>query len=73
MILIEIEDDGKGIDVERVRKKAIDRGIIHPNKQLSDVEAFNLIFDPGFSTLRRLPTSRDGALASMWLNGKLKS
>jgi two-component system, chemotaxis family, sensor kinase CheA len=54
MILIEIEDDGKGIDVENVRKKAIDRGIIHPNKQLSDVEAFNLIFDPGFSTAEKI-------------------
>ncbi|MDA3950507.1 MAG: chemotaxis protein CheA, partial [Spirochaeta sp.] len=54
MILIEIEDDGKGIDVDGVRKKAIDRGIIHPNKQLSDVEAFNLIFDPGFSTAAKI-------------------
>lgn len=52
MILIEIVDDGRGIDVDAVRKKAIDRGIIHPSKQLSDVEAFNLIFDPGFSTAK---------------------
>lgn len=50
MILIEISDDGHGIDIEAVRKKAIDRGIIHPNKALTDVEAFNLIFDAGFST-----------------------
>lgn len=54
MILIEIEDDGAGIDVDRVRAKAIDRGLIHPNKQLSDVEAFNLIFDPGFSTAQKI-------------------
>ncbi|SIQ01350.1 two-component system, chemotaxis family, sensor kinase CheA [Alkalispirochaeta americana] len=52
MILIEIVDDGRGIDVDAVRRKAIDRGIIHPSKQLSDVEAFNLIFDPGFSTAK---------------------
>ena len=50
MILIEVSDDGQGIDVDKVRRKAIDRGVIHPNKNLSDVEAFNLIFDPGFST-----------------------
>ncbi|MDT8297176.1 MAG: chemotaxis protein CheW, partial [Spirochaetaceae bacterium] len=50
MIVIEIADDGAGIDVEKVRNKAIDRGIIHPNKALSDIEAFNLIFEPGFST-----------------------
>jgi two-component system chemotaxis sensor kinase CheA len=54
MILIEVIDDGRGIDVDAVRKKAIDRGVIHPNKQLSDVEAFNLIFDPGFSTAREI-------------------
>lgn len=54
MILIEISDDGRGIDVEAVRSKAIARGVIHPNKQLSDVEAFNLIFDPGFSTAKEI-------------------
>ena len=50
MIIIEIGDDGNGIDVEAVKKKAIDKGLIHPSKVLSDVEAFNLIFEPGFST-----------------------
>ena len=50
MIVIEIADDGAGIDVDKVRKRAIDRGVIHPNKALSEVEAFNLIFEPGFST-----------------------
>jgi two-component system, chemotaxis family, sensor kinase CheA len=50
MIIIEIEDDGKGIDVEAVKRKAVERGIIHPNKILTEVEAFNLIFEAGFST-----------------------
>lgn len=54
MIIIEIADDGRGIDVEAVRSKAIDRGVIHPSKALSDLEAFNLIFDAGFSTARRV-------------------
>ena len=54
MIIIEISDDGKGIDVESVRKKAADRGLIHPNKTLSDVEAFSLIFEPGFSTAKEI-------------------
>jgi two-component system chemotaxis sensor kinase CheA len=52
MILIEIADDGKGIDVEAVKGKAVERGIISPNKILTDVEAFNLIFEPGFSTAK---------------------
>jgi len=54
MIMIEIADDGKGIDVDAIRTKAIERGLIHPNKELTDVEAFNLIFEPGFSTARQV-------------------
>ncbi len=54
MIVIEIADDGAGISVDAVKKKAIDRGIIHPSKNLSDVEAFNLIFEPGFSTAQEI-------------------
>ncbi len=54
MIVIEIADDGKGIDVEAVRAKAIERGLIHPSKVLTDIEAFNLIFDAGFSTAKQV-------------------
>jgi two-component system chemotaxis sensor kinase CheA len=54
MIVIEISDDGKGIDVEAVKAKAVDRGLISPNKVLTDVEAFNLIFEPGFSTAKQI-------------------
>ena len=50
MIVIEISDDGKGIDVESVKAKAVERGVLNPNKVLTDVEAFQLIFEPGFST-----------------------
>jgi two-component system chemotaxis sensor kinase CheA len=54
MILIEIADDGKGIDVEAVKSKAVERGLISANKVLTDVEAFNLIFEPGFSTAKSI-------------------
>ena len=50
MIVIEISDDGHGIDVEAVKRKAVERGILHPNKNLTDIEAFQLVFAPGFST-----------------------
>ncbi len=50
MILIEISDDGKGIDVDLIREKAIKKGVIHPGKTLTEIEAFNIIFDAGFST-----------------------
>ena len=54
MIVINIEDDGKGIDVKSVYDKAVERGVIHPSKILSDIEAFNLIFEPGFSTAKEI-------------------
>ena len=52
MIVIEIADDGAGIDVKTVMAKAVKNGIIHENKNLTDLEAFNLIFEPGFSTAK---------------------
>ncbi|MFW5776191.1 MAG: chemotaxis protein CheW [Spirochaetota bacterium] len=54
MIIIEVADDGRGIDVDAVRQKAVDRGVIHPSKALSDLEAYNLIFEPGFSTASKV-------------------
>jgi two-component system chemotaxis sensor kinase CheA len=49
-IVISVSDDGKGIDLSRVRAKAVERGIIAPDANLSDEEIENLIFSPGFST-----------------------
>lgn len=54
LIIIEIADDGGGIDVEAVKAKAVKRGIIHPGKSLSDTEAYQLIFSPGFSTSEKI-------------------
>jgi two-component system chemotaxis sensor kinase CheA len=49
-ILIELQDDGGGINRERVKQKAIDNDLISPDANLSDEEIDNLIFAPGFST-----------------------
>ena len=49
-VLITIEDDGAGLDLEKIRKKAIDKGIISPNDELSENQTADLIFMPGFST-----------------------
>ena len=53
-ILIELADDGAGINRERVRQKAIDKELISPDANLSDEEIDNLIFLPGFSTAEKL-------------------
>lgn len=49
-IVIEIEDDGEGLNTQKIRQKAIDRGLIKASDSLSDYELNNLIFLPGFST-----------------------
>ncbi len=53
-ILIELADDGAGINRERVRQKAIDNDLIAADANLSDEEIDNLIFLPGFSTADKI-------------------
>jgi two-component system, chemotaxis family, sensor kinase CheA len=54
MITISVNDDGKGIDVEKIRKKAVEKGLISGDKSLREQEAFNIIFEPGFSTAEKV-------------------
>ncbi|MCS3454725.1 two-component system chemotaxis sensor kinase CheA [Aeromonas sp. BIGb0405] len=49
-IVLEIQDDGAGLDKERILKKALERDIIVPGQQLSEQDIYQLIFEPGFST-----------------------
>jgi two-component system chemotaxis sensor kinase CheA len=53
-IVIEVSDDGKGINRERVFAIAVKKGLITPDLQLSDEEIDNLIFLPGFSTADKI-------------------
>ena len=49
-VVITLSDDGKGIDTDAVRKKAVERGLIAPDAQLSEQEIQQFIFHAGFST-----------------------
>lgn len=55
-IVIEVKDDGRGIDPEKVKKKAVEKGIITPEeaKNLNKEESFGLLFRPGFSTAEKV-------------------
>jgi two-component system chemotaxis sensor kinase CheA len=55
-ILISLEDDGNGIDVEAVKRKAVDRGVVSQEQadRMTDREAVQLIFAPGLSTAQQL-------------------
>jgi len=49
-VLIRISDDGAGLNPERIREKAVSKGIIQPDEAMGEKELFSLIFTPGFST-----------------------
>lgn len=49
-VIIEVIDDGRGIDPDRVRSTAIARGLLAPESDLSDRDLFGFIMEPGFST-----------------------
>lgn len=53
-IVIEIQDDGKGLIREKLIKKAIEKGLISEHQELSEDEAFRLIFHAGFSTAEKI-------------------
>ncbi|MBV6457201.1 MAG: Chemotaxis protein CheA [Fimbriimonadaceae bacterium] len=53
-IVIEVADDGKGLNRDKILAKAIDRGLVSPDENLSDEHVYNLIFQPGFSTADKI-------------------
>lgn len=53
-IVIEIEDDGKGLDKERILQKAIDNGIVTAEQELREEEIFKLTFHAGLSTAQKV-------------------
>ena len=49
-VVVELSDDGRGLDRDKIIQKALDMGLIETDKGLVDVDVYNLIFAPGFST-----------------------
>lgn len=49
-IVIEITDDGAGLDVDKIRRKAVEKGVIEAEAELTEAQVHNLIFAPGLST-----------------------
>jgi two-component system chemotaxis sensor kinase CheA len=53
-IVIQVSDDGGGLDRERILAKGIERGLVEPGRAMSDAEVYALIFEPGFSTAEQI-------------------
>lgn len=54
VIVIEVQDDGGGLNRERILAKAIEKGLVQPDAKLTDQEVYALIFEPGFSTAQQI-------------------
>ena len=53
-IIFDIRDDGAGVSLEAVRRKAIKRGLLDPNSEISDRDVLQFILQPGFSTAEKI-------------------
>ena len=53
-VLIRITDDGAGLDTDAIRSRALEKGLMAAETELSETELFSLIFAPGFSTARQV-------------------
>lgn len=53
-VCIRVKDDGRGLDVARIRAKAVERGLLQPQDEVSHERLINMIFEPGFSTAEKL-------------------
>lgn len=53
-VVIEIEDDGKGLDKEAIWQKALEKGLVRSDAKCSDNDIYNFIFMPGFSTAKQV-------------------
>ncbi|RIA21329.1 two-component system chemotaxis sensor kinase CheA [Ectopseudomonas oleovorans] len=53
-IVIEVSDDGGGLNPQKILAKAVQRGLVNEGQQLAEKDIFNLIFEPGFSTAEQI-------------------
>jgi two-component system, chemotaxis family, sensor kinase CheA len=53
-VVVELEDDGRGLDSHKIRERALEAGLIDSDKALTETDINNLIFSPGFSTAREI-------------------
>lgn len=71
-VVIRVRDDGAGINVEAVRKKAIERGLMKPDAKLGDKEAVRFILESGFSTAEALSQIAGRGVGMDVVNSEIK-
>lgn len=53
-IVVAMSDDGRGLDVEKIRERAISRGMLAPDQEIDNASLYDFIFQPGFSTAKEV-------------------
>ncbi|MFQ6096779.1 MAG: chemotaxis protein CheA, partial [Armatimonadota bacterium] len=53
-VVIEVQDDGRGLDLDKILGRAVEKGLVESGRDLPDDEVYNLIFHPGFSTAEQV-------------------
>jgi two-component system chemotaxis sensor kinase CheA len=53
-VVIEVRDNGEGLNKAKIREKAVAQGLLSPDREIPDQELFQMIFEPGFSTAERV-------------------
>ena len=71
-VLVVLKDDGKGIDIEAVRKKALERGLITKDSALTDVELMQFILHAGFSTAQEVTQISGRGVGMDVVNSEIK-
>ena len=56
-MVIDVADDGAGLDVDAIRRKAYERDLLQPDSKVTDAEIMDLILTPGFSTAGKVTQS----------------
>jgi hypothetical protein len=65
-VAVEIRDDGAGLDLARIHRRAVEMGLLAADARPTDQELANLIFTPGLSTVRWSPSWPAGVWAWTW-------
>jgi two-component system, chemotaxis family, sensor kinase CheA len=55
-VFIQVQDDGRGLDFEKIRAKGIEKGLLNKNQSYTEKELINLMMTPGFSTAEKITT-----------------
>ena len=72
-VVLNVSDDGAGIDVEAVRRKAIEKGLLTEESNISDQEVMQFIMDAGFSTAQKLTQISGRGVGMDVVNSEIKS